>query len=65
MSEELKKAADELERAFIDFCVVAVEESNSPAQAVATVAMSVDGLFHHFMDSVAKTVSAIKEGAEG
>lgn len=62
MSEELKKAADELERAFVNFCVVAVEESNSPAQAVATVAMSVDGCFHHFMESVARTVSAIKKG---
>ena len=61
MSEELKKAADELERAFINFCVVAVEESNSPSQAIVSVALAVDGLFHHFMDSVAKTADAIKE----
>jgi len=62
MGEKLKKAADELERAFINFCVVAVEETDSPAGAVATVAMSVDGCFHHFMASVAQTASAIKEG---
>ncbi len=62
MSEKLKKAADELERAFINFCVAAVEESDAPAQAVATVAITVDGCFHHFMESFAQAASAIKEG---
>lgn len=62
MSEKLKKAVDELQRAFINFCVVAVEESNSPAGVVATVALAVDECFHHFMESVAQTARAIKEG---
>lgn len=52
-----------MQREFINFCVVAVEETNSPAGAVATVALAVDGCFHHFMESVAQSASAIKEGS--
>lgn len=59
--EKLKKAADELQSAFMKFCVVAVVESAPPSQAIASVALAVDRLFHHFMDSVAKTADAIKE----
>ena len=61
MGDKTRKAVDDLRDSFVKFCTVAVEESESPSQAIAMVAMAVDGCFHHFMDAIVKTADAIKE----